>query len=66
MTEHFCGCCGREIGAGTRTDPLWCADCKPHVRAGGWLLAPWDRTYFAQFKTDCPYQVDHEKESPEP
>ena len=54
--DCYCGCCGREIGAGTRTDPEWCADCKPHLRRGP-LFAPWQRTYFAQHGKDCPWQV---------
>ena len=58
VRQHcYCGCCGREIGAGTRTDPEWCADCKPHLRCGP-LFAPWQRTYFAQHGKDCAWQVD--------
>lgn len=56
MSEHYCGCCGRQLGAGTRTDPMWCADCKKHlIRAPWWMYPPWQRTYFAQYGTDCPF-----------
>lgn len=56
--RHYCGCCGDEIGAGTRSDPLWCDRCKVHVKGPGPYGTPaWDRTWFAQTKTDCPYQV---------
>lgn len=54
--QLYCGCCGNEIGRSTRTDPDWCQRCRPHIK--GYTDAPvWDRTYFAQFKRDCPFQV---------
>jgi hypothetical protein len=54
----YCGCCGRECKG------EWCADCKAHLRqltlrpGLGCALdnAPWERTYYAQFGEDCPYQ----------
>lgn len=61
--EHFCGCCGEQIGAGTRSDPSWCARCKPHIK--GYTDAPlWDRTYFAQHKQPCPFQVGSDGSQP--
>lgn len=58
MSErHYCGCCGNAIGAGTRSDPLWCARCKPHIATGPVPTAPEDRTHFAQTGRDCPWQV---------
>lgn len=37
---------------------MWCADCKKHlIRAPWWMYPPWQRTYFAQYGTDCPFQV---------
>jgi hypothetical protein len=58
--EHWCGCCGVQIGRGSTTDPLWCARCKPHIRTGTSVLpiGPWDRTYFAQHRQPCPYQEE--------
>lgn len=54
--QLYCGCCGNEIGNSTRSDPLWCRWCKPHIK--GHTDAPiWERTYFAQHKSDCPFQV---------
>jgi hypothetical protein len=53
--RHHCGCCGNEIGAGTRTDPEWCARCKPHIANG--QRPAWEKTHFAQTGRDCPYQV---------
>lgn len=52
----YCGCCGNEIGRSTRTDPDWCKRCKPHIRHYP-RVPPWLRTYFAQHREDCPYQV---------
>ena len=54
--EQFCGCCGEQIGAGSTTDTLWCKRCKPHTK-GYTDAAAWDRTYFAQHKKPCPFQV---------
>ena len=49
--ESYCGCCGRESWPWS-----WCQDCQEHLRPA-YGLAPWLRTYWAQFKEDCPYQV---------
>lgn len=57
VDELFCGCCGNGIGRSTRSDPDWCRRCKPHVRTYPASLPPWERTYYAQHKRDCPYQV---------
>ncbi len=46
-TDH-CGCCGVEISA-----DQWCARCKRHLLANH--LPPWERTWFAQFGKQCPY-----------
>lgn len=46
-----CGCCGRIISHGN-----WCSDCLKHISANS--RAPmWERTYFAQFQTECPFEV---------
>ena len=50
--DHFCGCCGREIASSSE---LWCAECSSHVLKTGDL---WNRTWFAQFKELCPWQVE--------
>lgn len=55
--QLYCGCCGNEIGRSTRSDPDWCRRCKSHVQTYPPDLPPWKRTYFAQHRTDCPYQV---------
>jgi hypothetical protein len=57
--RNFCGCCGASLARG-RPDDDWCTPCKKHIAPvvlQGVRNAPWDRTYFAQFKKDCPYQV---------
>jgi hypothetical protein len=51
--DDFCGCCGREVEI-TNTSG-WCIDCASHVLKTGNL---WDRTWFARFNEDCPYQVE--------
>lgn len=45
----FCGCCGCDLGSGD-----WCRDCTRHIATNG---APWERTYYAQFKVECPYTL---------
>jgi hypothetical protein len=59
--QLYCGCCGNEIGYSSRSDPDWCANCLPHISRRqdplGHLSPPWDRTYFATTKRDCPLQV---------
>jgi len=50
----FCGCCGHEM-PGSRSD--WCRRCEAHVLATG---SPERRTYYAQFKQDCPWQIGHD------
>lgn len=53
--SDYCGCCGREITADDLPGmPLWCDDCRPHLAASPHL---WDRTWFAQHGTECPFQV---------
>lgn len=61
LAPGYCGCCGRPTES-TAND--WCAKCLPHViteeqgeenlKLRG--LPPWERTWFAQHGTDCPYQ----------
>ena len=52
--QEYCGCCGNEIiGFGPG---WWCRRCMTHVEHGRRVPA-WDRTFFAQHKRDCPYQV---------
>ncbi len=55
MSEHYCGCCGREIPGGFISDPIWCTDCKRHILPGSG--APWNRTFYAQHRNECPFQV---------
>jgi len=47
--EDYCGCCGNETDA----DRLWCDRCEGHVSDA--FVSIWDRTYFAQHGTDCPF-----------
>lgn len=51
----YCGCCGREMRGGG----WFCRDCAGHVlpvNDGTFSgRSPWDRTYFAQHKRDCPF-----------
>ena len=49
--QFYCGCCGNEVDA---DDHIWCAMCRNHVGDRGPL---WDRTWFAEHGTPCPYQV---------
>jgi len=47
----FCGCCGHEM-PGSRSD--WCRRCEAHVLESG----PFEsRTFFAQHKRECPWQI---------
>ena len=48
-TRHtgHCGCCGAPI-----TNTEWCLCCTQHV--GPAHLPPWERTWFAQYGTECP------------
>lgn len=63
--EWFCGCCGRDILDATTPATeggMWCPECAGHVLPGGTAIFgcgphPWDRTWFAQYGTDCPHQV---------
>lgn len=51
--ESFCGCCGGR----TYKEKTWCSRClsdKPHLGPPG--LPPWERTWFAIYGTDCPFQ----------
>jgi len=47
-TDH-CGCCGNPI-----SNMQWCVPCSKHLLPEKQGLAPWDRTWFAQYGTDCP------------
>lgn len=54
--RDFCGCCGREMGVGcVRGDSLFCEDCYAHI---GKVGPAWERTWFGQWGTDCPYQIN--------
>jgi len=44
----FCGCCGRPAVGD------WCLECRAHLLSA-LGRAPWDRTYYAQHGTDCPF-----------
>jgi hypothetical protein len=51
----YCGCCGREITPDIANyNPDWCVPCQSHL--GPPNQAPWDRTYFAVNREECPYQ----------
>lgn len=56
--KGYCGCCGRETAAAE-----WCADCATHVLAAG---KPWDRTWYAQHREDCPFAAKAWGEKAEP
>ena len=51
--ERYCGCCGRP-GAGGDD---WCVPCREHLLAPR-FRAPWDRTWYAQHGTACPFEDD--------
>lgn len=46
-----CACCGRPSDG-----ELWCNDCELHVDP---TKPFFERTYYAQYKEDCPYQIPH-------
>ena len=46
----YCGCCGNEIPYGE-----WCLRCTQHLLPKG--IPDWERTWFAQHGTDCPFQL---------
>lgn len=48
-----CGCCGRLM---TDNGTFWCPDCKGHVLPWSHNTNPEDRTWSAQYHTDCPFQ----------
>lgn len=50
INEDYCGCCGRQIDT---FHLWWCHRCIRHVTARGPLH---ERTWFAQYGTDCPNQ----------
>lgn len=50
--ESFCGCCGCQIQHGE-----WCLPCSKHLMHAKGYIPMWERTYFAQFGMDCPYQA---------
>lgn len=50
--SEFCGCCGNEIDESI--DRLWCSVCAEHVLSYGPM---WERTFYARYKQDCPFQV---------
>ena len=49
----YCGCCGRK----TPPNAIWCRRCRKHVLTTGSFES---RTYYAQFKQDCPWQLGHD------
>lgn len=51
-----CGCCGNPVGfVRDQFDREWCKNCEGHVLSYGQM---YDRTYFAQFNRECPYEVN--------
>ena len=58
MDRSYCGCCSGDLDD-SRSD--WCNRCHPHVlsdtRPDRTFRPQYDRTYFAQFGRECPYQV---------
>lgn len=52
-TPAGCGCCGTEIPSGE----LWCGRCLDDLDHIGTRGPLHDRTYFARFGTECPFQV---------
>ena len=58
--EWFCGCCGADLGH-SREILQWCEACEAHLAPEvfpvlGCPTPAWDRTWFAQHGTDCPYE----------
>ena len=53
---NYCGCCGRQILI-VEDEEDWCGYCRKHVRAQLLYghIAPWERTYLAQFGQECPF-----------
>jgi len=48
----YCGCCGNPCRG------EFCLKCRPHIAPQlGSRLHAWERTYFAQHHTDCPFQA---------
>lgn len=47
--RSHCGCCGESINSGE-----WCKPCAEHISENQ-NLPPWDRTYFAQHGSTCPF-----------
>ena len=50
VEQTFCGCCG------TLSKGEFCVKCRQHVLPINGNRHAWERTYFAQFGQDCPYQ----------
>ena len=51
--DDYCGCCGRLVNRGDHGS-VWCRRCAAHVLLSG----PFEsRTFFAQHKRECPWQV---------
>lgn len=50
--EDFCGCCGSPCGRGM----AFCSRYSKHIAPASWG-PPWRRTHFAQYGTECPFQV---------
>jgi len=53
--QNYCGCCGNEIPFGD-----WCLKCTKHILQNRYISI-WERTYFAQYNKDCPYQIKLEE-----
>ena len=55
LAVTYCGCCGRDFQQGTDE---WCIDClREHIDTTANQGAE-DRTWFAQYGTDCPFRED--------
>lgn len=53
VAGDYCGCCGNETAGSD-----FCARCmEDHVARMPDTLPPWERTYFAQMRQECPFQV---------
>ena len=50
---EFCGCCGNELDE-CSDERLWCYVCAEHVLSYGPIG---DRTFFARYGEDCPFQM---------
>lgn len=54
----YCGCCGQRLEGARSEESMWCEPCEVHLAPPFWpegqRREPWDRTWYAQHKEDCP------------